>query len=106
MNLIVTADDFGLTRGINYGIYDACIEGIVNSVALIINTKHTDHGIALMNDLSVGIGLSLNMTFGVPITLKESSITGYGFFKPTHHFDEIDLRDVKKESNHPFDYSI
>jgi len=106
MNLIVTADDYGLTRGINYGIYDACLDGIVNSVGLLVNTKHTDHGILLMNDLSVGIGISLNMTFGIPVILKESSITGYGFLKPTHDYDEIDLKDVKTEFKAQIDLAI
>lgn len=106
MNLIVTADDFALTRGINYGIYDACVEGIVNSVSLIMNTKHTDHGILLMNDRSVAIGVSLNMTFGIPVILKESSLTDYGFFKPTHAYDEIDLKDVKTEFRAQIDLAI
>ena len=106
MNLIVTADDYGLTRGINYGIYDACLEGIVNSVGLLMNTKHTDHGISLMKDMAVAIGISLNMTYGKPIIADDNSITEYGFFKPTHDWMALDQEVVINEFKAQIDLAL
>jgi len=106
MNLVVTADDYGLTRGINYGIYDACLEGIVNSVGLLMNTKHTDHGISLMKDMAVGIGISLNMTYGKPIIADDNSITEYGFFKPTHDLMALDQEAIRNEFKAQIDLAL
>ena len=36
MKLIVNADDFGLTRSVNYGILDAHLNGIVTSTTLMV----------------------------------------------------------------------
>ena len=33
MKLIVNADDFGLTSGVTYGIYDAMCRGVVTSTS-------------------------------------------------------------------------
>ncbi|MBI9013286.1 MAG: ChbG/HpnK family deacetylase [Clostridiales bacterium] len=106
MDLIVTADDYGLTRGINYGIYDACLEGIVNSVGLLMNTKHTDHGISLMENMTVGIGISLNMTYGKPLVADGNSLQEYGFFKPIHDWNEIDNEAVINEFKAQIDLAL
>lgn len=34
--LIVNADDFGLSRGQNYGIVDACRNGVVTSTTALV----------------------------------------------------------------------
>lgn len=106
MDLIVTADDYGLTRGINYGIYDACLEGIVNSVGLLMNTRHTDHGISLMKNMTVGIGISLNMTYGKPLISDGNSLLEFGFFKPSHNWDRIDKEAVRNEFKAQIDLAL
>ncbi|MEH7013290.1 ChbG/HpnK family deacetylase, partial [Neobacillus niacini] len=37
ITLIVNADDFGFSRGVNYGIIDAHKYGIVNSATVMMN---------------------------------------------------------------------
>lgn len=106
MNLIVTADDYGLTRGINYGIYDACLEGVVKSVGLLMNTKHTDHGISLMKDMAVGIGISLNMTYGKPLISEGNALLEFGFFKPSHDWDQIEKEAVRNEFKAQIDLAL
>lgn len=105
MDLIITADDFGLTRGINYGIYDACLEGVVNSVSLLVNTKHTDHGIDLIKDMEVSLGLSLNLTYGKPL-IEESTLTEFGFLKPDHDYHLLKVQDIYDEFEAQIQYGL
>ena len=35
--LIVNADDFGLSKGQNYGIVEACRRGVVTSTTALVN---------------------------------------------------------------------
>ncbi len=41
--LIVNADDFGLSKGQNYGIIEACRNGIVTSTTALVNGQAIDH---------------------------------------------------------------
>ena len=41
--LIVNADDFGLSKGQNYGILDACKNGLVTSTTALVNGAAIDH---------------------------------------------------------------
>ena len=45
--LIVNADDFGLTPGVNYGIIEAFKYGILTSTTLMINQPFVEHAIDL-----------------------------------------------------------
>jgi len=61
--LIVTADDFGITRGINRGIIQAHREGILTSTSLMVDRPACEEAAALGREcgtLSVGIHLELN----------------------------------------------
>jgi predicted glycoside hydrolase/deacetylase ChbG (UPF0249 family) len=61
--LIVTADDFGLTDGVNRAIIRAHREGIVTSASLMVNARAFDSAIALAKENpSLDIGLHLNLT--------------------------------------------
>lgn len=95
MKLRVIADDFGLTKGINYGIYDAYKHGIVTAVSLIVNTVHTDHAFDLIKDSSCSIGLSLNVVYGKAIS-DAKSLVEFDFLKPEHDYAEV-KEDVFRE---------
>ena len=41
--LIVNADDFGLSKGQNYGIIEACRNGVVTSTTALVNGAAIDH---------------------------------------------------------------
>ena len=94
MKLKVIADDFGITKGINYAIYDACKNGIVTSVALLMNTKYTSHGYELIRDIDVSIGLALNVTYGK--ALYSEALMEYGFLKPEHDYPKV-IKDLELE---------
>jgi chitin disaccharide deacetylase len=56
--LIVNADDFGLTDGVNRGIIDAHVGGIVTSASLMVDATAAEQAARLMNEhpaLSVGL---------------------------------------------------
>ncbi|HEY2380545.1 MAG TPA: ChbG/HpnK family deacetylase [Terriglobia bacterium] len=61
--LIVTADDFGLTEGVNQAIVRAHREGIVTSASLMINGGAAESAVELARqNPTLDIGLHLNLT--------------------------------------------
>ncbi|MGM0854985.1 MAG: chitin disaccharide deacetylase [Bacillota bacterium] len=101
-NVIVNADDFGLCRGVNYGIVDSHRYGIVNSTTMLVNMPGTEHAVELARlypELQVGIHLTLTcgrpVSGGVPSLLDER-----GFFRYTSRIfeeKEIDVEEVEME---------
>ncbi|TLU69742.1 chitin disaccharide deacetylase [Enterobacter sp. MF024] len=67
--LIVNADDFGLSKGQNYGILDACRNGVVTSTTAMVNGDAVEHAAALSRDLpELGVGMHFVLTLGMPLT--------------------------------------
>jgi predicted glycoside hydrolase/deacetylase ChbG (UPF0249 family) len=61
--LIVTADDFGLTEGVNLAIIRAHREGVVTSASLMVNGGAVASAVALaQGHPTLDIGLHLNLT--------------------------------------------
>jgi chitin disaccharide deacetylase len=61
--LIVTADDFGISRGINSGIVEAHLRGIVTSTSLMVDRPACEEAVALARQcpkLSLGLHLELD----------------------------------------------
>ena len=71
--LIVNADDFGASPGVNRGILHAHQHGIVTSTTVMINLPDAAAGLehALANAPDLGIGLHLNVTAGAPVSPPE-----------------------------------
>ncbi len=62
--LIVNADDFGLSKGQNYGILDACKNGLVTSTTALVNGAAIDHAAQLSRrtpELAVGMHFVLTL---------------------------------------------
>lgn len=67
--LIVNADDFGLSKGQNYGIVEACRHGVVTSITAMVNGEAIEHAAALSRDLpDLGVGMHFVLTLGMPLT--------------------------------------
>lgn len=67
--LIVNADDFGLTRGINKGIIHGFRLGIITSATALVNMPCWPHAASLVRKLAgLGVGLQFNLTVGRPLT--------------------------------------
>jgi len=66
--LIVNADDFGLTEGVNRGILEAHRNGIVTSTTLLVTGAAFSSAVALARHTpALGVGIHLNLTEGQPV---------------------------------------
>ena len=85
MRLIVNADDFGYSEGVNEGIVMAYRQGIVRSTTLMVNQEGTEDAISLLKSLGLpGIGIHLCLTHGRPVTQADkvpSLLDNTGNFK-------------------------
>jgi hopanoid biosynthesis associated protein HpnK len=67
--LIVNADDFGLTRGVNQGIIRAHREGILTSATLMATAPAFDHAVALAcANPELGVGCHLVLVGGKAVS--------------------------------------
>ena len=67
--LIVNADDFGLTEAVSCGILDAHREGIVTSTTLMANGGAFEAAVSMSRRAPrLGIGVHLNLTEGEPVS--------------------------------------
>ncbi|MGH9754915.1 MAG: carbohydrate deacetylase [Blastocatellia bacterium] len=66
--LIVNADDFGLTAGVNRAIIEGHTRGAITSATLMANMPAFDTAVRLAKDHpSLGVGLHFNITQGRPV---------------------------------------
>jgi predicted glycoside hydrolase/deacetylase ChbG (UPF0249 family) len=107
MKIIFNADDFGYSKGINYGIIESCKHGVVRSTTVMANMHAFDHAIELAWGLSeLKIGVHLNISSGKSLGTGYKTLTDENgeFFKHTFLYgavDEglIDLAEVENEYN-------
>lgn len=82
--IIVRADDLGFSESVNYGIEKTVKQGIVKSVGVMINMDATLHGLNLIKDCDVCLGLHTNICVGKPLCdpkLIPSLVDENGYFK-------------------------
>ena len=70
--LIVNADDFGYTRGVNRAIVEACHQngrGIITATSLMANAPAFDHAVELAHKTAgLDVGCHLNLVEGRPLS--------------------------------------
>lgn len=67
--LIVRADDLGLSEAVNYGIYSSVSNGIVTAVGIMVNMIEVFNGYQLIKDYQkLSLGLHTNIVVGKPIS--------------------------------------
>jgi len=70
--LVINADDFGLSTGVNRGILAAHAAGAVTSTSLLANLPAFDDAIRSAQSVpTLGIGLHFNLTTGAPVSPAE-----------------------------------
>src|SRR4029077_15643507 len=75
--LIINADDFGISRGVNIGIIEAAEAGIVTSASLIVNLPASAAPLDRAPSCPpLSLGLHLNLTVGRPLTAAASLTRG------------------------------
>ncbi len=73
--LIVNADDFGRSRGINRGIVSTHQHGIVTSTTLMVNLPWAAEAATVSERVpTLGVGLHLNFCYGPPLTADSTSL--------------------------------
>lgn len=106
--LIVNADDFGLTPGINRGIVETHQQGVVTSATLMANGEAFDDAVLWSRRVStLGIGVHLSLIGGrpvLPVSEVRSLVGQDGQFPSTLSaflrklfFRTIDLGEVERE---------
>ena len=66
--LIINADDFGLSPEIDLGVAEACAKGIVTSASLLANGPDFDGAVRLARDGGLSVGVHLTLTGGAPVS--------------------------------------
>ncbi|WP_145838534.1 ChbG/HpnK family deacetylase, partial [Bacillus paralicheniformis] len=67
-SLIINADDFGFSRGVNLGIIEAFQHGVLTSTTLMVNMQEAEHAVELARqNRELGVGVHLTLTAGRPI---------------------------------------
>lgn len=113
MKIIINADDFGLTSGVNQAIIECHKAGSLSSTTLMVNTKATTEAAALAKaHPHLGVGLHFNLTLGTPIcepTEVPSLVNHKGQFLGRTSFErymllgQLDKKDIQKELQAQFD---
>jgi len=103
MKLIVNADDFGLSRGVNFAIVDAMQYGIVRSTTLMASGFAFDHAVELgKSNPELGIGIHLILTWGYPLLPGHKTLVDeQGQFHKLAYIEEnagnLDPDEIEKE---------
>lgn len=74
-HLIVNADDFGLTSGVNRAILELHQRGVLTSATLMANAAATDEAIALaLANPTLGVGCHVVLVDGLPVLSAQKDI--------------------------------
>lgn len=100
--LIINADDFGYSRGINYGIIESHVRGILTSTTLMANMPGFDHAVELAHaNPKLGIGVHMTLTCLAPLLKTHKTLTDEkGNFKHVSYFQQelpYDVEEVYEE---------
>lgn len=105
-NLIINADDFGLTPEVTRGIIDAHLKGIVTSTSAMMNSPHIIQSLAAARQDApeLGVGVHLVLTWGqplLPVDEVSTLVDGQGHFYKIQQLSEkannFDLGEVRAE---------
>lgn len=89
--LIINADDFGYSRGVNYGIIDSYRLGVLTSTSIMAGMPGFDHAVTLAKENpELGVGVHLTLTFGSTCT------NGLEVIAKNNHFNYVDPRETNK----------
>ncbi|PPA87055.1 chitin disaccharide deacetylase [Brevibacillus laterosporus] len=98
--LIINADDFGYSRGVNYGIITSHACGVVTSTTMMMNMPEVEHAFQLAEQHSgLGVGIHLVLTCGKPLSDDVPSLVNESgrFHSLRDVFHLMNTEDVEKE---------
>ena len=99
MRLIINADDFGYSKGVNYGIIDAYKNGIVRSTTIMAGMPGFDHAVELAKEnKELGVGVHLTLTSYKPVLDSHKTIVNeHGYFDKGLYTKENIINDIAKK---------
>jgi len=105
MKVIFNADDFGLSKGVNYGIIDSFLHGPVRSTTLMAGGAAFEHAVELAKlHPKLGVGAHLQLTASQSVggpykTLTDKTGRFHSLVEMTKRAEEglIDLQEVEAE---------
>lgn len=65
--ILMRGDDLGYSRAVNYGIADSVHAGMIRNVGVMVNKQWAKHGLKLLRNTSVCLGLHTNISSGKPL---------------------------------------
>lgn len=101
--LIINADDFGYSVGVNYGIIESYQRGVLTSTTLMPAMPGFEHAVGLAKENpGLGVGVHLTLTCGRPLLdgHKTLVLEDGSFPRKPYYLDErtsIDLDEVERE---------
>lgn len=113
IRLIVNADDFGLTSGVNRAIAEGHKNGIVSSSTLMANGPKFAEAVEIAkNNPQLGVGCHVTLVDGSPVTaplqvpslLKKADRfrTGFGEFALASFFGKFSAQEIEAEATAQF----
>lgn len=101
MKVIMNADDFGFSKGVNHGILEAFQHGIVTSTSLMTNMPGFENAIELMKQypdlLKVGIHLVTSVEYAITPNLKTLTDENNHFYHNEEIIANCDYEEIKTE---------
>jgi chitin disaccharide deacetylase len=98
--LVINADDFGYSKGVNLGIIEAYQNGVVTSTTMMTNMPGAAHAAALaLENPGLGVGIHLVLDCGSPVNVEVPSLideNGF-FYKMVDLVKHASLLDIEKE---------
>ena len=74
--LIINADDFGVTEGVNKGVIDSHTDGVLTSATMLVNMPFTEQAFGEAKKYpDLGVGIHLAATIGKPLVPDAKSFT-------------------------------
>ena len=82
--LLLRADDLGYSEPVNLGIEKTIRKGLIRSLGVMVNMPATQHGVDLIRDCDIALGVHVNICAEQPLSdpdLIPSLVDEKGYFK-------------------------
>lgn len=101
MKLLINADDFGFSKGVNYGILEGFKQGTITSTSMMVNMPAFEHAVELMKQypelLNVGLHLVTSVEYSICKGLKTLTDENGHFHHNEQKIANADIEEVRKE---------
>ena len=101
MKVIMNADDFGFSKGVNWAILEGFQQGILTSTSLMVNMPGFDHAVSLMKQypdlLHVGIHLVTTAQYSIVKGLKTLTDENDHFYRDPQIIEKSDQSELDLE---------